>query len=104
MWPYNRHKKIEVVNQPEPEKLYSGPIITVKWSKQQVWPNFFLIMFSLLLKGLNIYYYLLSLQLDAVPCGGRKSLPKLLYGADYIFLLVLWDHEIYTEHLEIIVH
>ena len=33
--------------------------------------------------------YLLSLQLDVVPCGGRKSLPALIFSADYILLLVL---------------
>ena len=37
----------------------------------------------------GFFYYYLSLQLDVVPCGGRKSLPALIYSADYILLLVL---------------
>ena len=28
------------------------------------------------LKDLNFHYYLLSLQLDVVPCGGRKKSPR----------------------------
>ena len=29
-----------------------------------------------------------------------KSLPALIFSADYIFLLVLWDHGIYSENSE----
>ena len=31
-----------------------------------------------------------------------KSLPALIYSADYILLLVLWDHGIYSESSELI--
>ena len=32
-----------------------------------------------------------------------KSLPALIYSADYILLLVLWDHGIYSESSELII-
>ena len=32
-----------------------------------------------------------------------KSLPALIYSAVYIFLLVLWDHGVYSENSEIMI-
>ena len=32
-----------------------------------------------------------------------KSLPALINSVDYIFLLVLWDHWVYSENSEIII-
>ena len=72
--------------------------VMTTWTKEKVdikvetmvWPNFFLMKVFFALKGsILFYYYFLSLQLDVVPCGGRKSLPALIYSADYILLLVL---------------
>ena len=52
---------------------------------------------------LVFHYYLLSLQLDVVPCGGRKKSPALIYSADNIFLLVLRDHGIYSKSSKLII-
>ena len=42
-----------------------------------VWPNLFLKNVFFALKGSKLfYYYFLSLQLDVVPCGGRKKSPR----------------------------
>ena len=35
--------------------------------------------------------------------GAVKIFPALIYGADYIFLLVLCDHGIYSENSEMII-
>ena len=42
-----------------------------------VWPNFFLMNVFFALKGSKLcHHYLLSLQLDVVPCGGHKKSPR----------------------------
>ena len=42
-----------------------------------VWPNFFLMNVFFAFEGSKpFYYYFLSLQLDDVPCGGRKKSPR----------------------------
>ena len=42
-----------------------------------VWPNFFLMNVFFALKGSKLFYYhFLSLQLDVVPCVGRKKSPR----------------------------
>ena len=42
-----------------------------------VWPNFFLMNIFFALKGSKLFhYYLWSLQLDVVQCGGRKKSPR----------------------------
>ena len=46
-------------------------------TETMVWPNFFLMNVFFALKGsIFFYFHFLSLQLDAVPCGGRKESPR----------------------------
>ena len=63
----------------------------------------FLWTVSLHLKDFYFYYNWLLLQLDVVPCGGRKKIPALIHSVNYIFLLFIWDHGIYSENSEMII-
>ena len=57
----------------------------------------FLRIFSFFLKGLSFYSDLLSLQLVLCHTAAIKSLPALMFCADYILLLVLCDQRMYSE-------
>ena len=73
-------------------------------TETMVWPNFFPINVFFALKGSNIFI-IISYHCSWMLCPvvAVKSLPALIYSADYILLLVLSDHEIYSENSEIII-
>ena len=62
---------------------------------------------------MNIFFALKGSKLFIIICchcswmlcrvAAVKSLPALIYSADYILLLVLWDHRIYSESSELII-
>ena len=68
-----------------------------------VWPNFFLMNIFFALKGSKLFIIICchcSWMLFRV--AAVKSLPALIYSADYILLLVHCDHGIYSESSELI--
>ena len=57
------------------------------------------------LKGSKYFdIYLLSMQLVLSRVAALKSFPALIFSADYILLLVLWDHRMYSESSELMTH
>ena len=49
------------------------------------------------------YYHLLSLQLVLCHVAAVKSLPALIYSADYILPLVLRDQRMYSENSKLVI-
>ena len=70
-----------------------------------VWPNFFLMNVFFALKGSKLFIIICCHCSWMLCCvAAVKSLTALIYSADYILLLVLCDHGIYSENSEIIIH
>ena len=69
-----------------------------------VWPNFFLMNVFFALKGSKLFI-IICCHCSWMLCrvAAVKSLPALIYSADYILLLDLWDHGIYSENSEMII-
>ena len=62
---------------PAPFARFIGSLMRALIAETAVWPNFFFMNVFFALKGSKLfYYYFLSLQLDVVPCGGRKKSPR----------------------------
>ena len=69
-----------------------------------VWPNFFLMNIFFALKGSKLFIFICCLcSWMLCRAAAVKSLPALIYSADYILLLVLRDHGIYSESLVLII-
>ena len=68
-----------------------------------VWPNFFLMNVFFALKGSKLFI-IICCHCSSMLCrvAAVKSLPALIYSADYILLFVFWDHGIYSEKSVII--
>ena len=73
-------------------------------AKTAVWPNFFLMNIFFALKGSKLFI-IICCHCSWILCrvAAVKSLPALIYSADYILLLVLLDHGIYSESSEMII-
>ena len=56
-----------------------------------------------ILKDLNFFIIYNHCSWMLCRVAAVKSLPALIYSADYIFRLVLWDHGIYSENSEMII-
>ena len=68
-----------------------------------VWPNFFLMNILFALKGSKLFIICCHCSWMLCRVAAVKSLPALIYSADYILLLVLWDHGIYSESSKLII-
>ena len=69
-----------------------------------VLPNFFLMYVFFALKGSKLFI-IICCHCSWMLClvAAVKSLPALIYSADYILLLVILDHGIYSENSEMII-
>ena len=69
-----------------------------------VWPNFFLMNIFFALKGFKLFI-IICCHCSWMLChmAAVKSLPALIYSADYILHLVLRDHGIYSESSKLII-